>query len=226
MTPRRASRHEEFIRTPRRQMRRHRLRAASAFTAFGIWALGCQWAAAQATAPAAARGVPSVVHADESAGFREFTDRVQAYVALQKTVAARLPPLEPTDLPEMITAYQQALARRIREARPLAKPGDILTPAAAEAFRHAIRTALTGAHATEAHAFMRQDAPNPNLRLVVNGTYPDTETIMVLSPALLAAFPPLPTEVAYRFVGRTLLVVDMNSRLIVDFAPLILPPPA
>jgi hypothetical protein len=71
---------------------------------------------------------------------------------------------------------------------------------------------------------MQTDAPNPSMHLEVNDVYPDTEPITALSPELLAAFPPLPVEVAYRVVGRTLIVVDVKSRLIVDFARLILPP--
>ena len=71
---------------------------------------------------------------------------------------------------------------------------------------------------------MQPGAANPLMRLAVNGIYPDTEPITALPPALLAAFPPLPVEVAYRVVGRTLILVDVKSRLIVDVARLILPP--
>jgi hypothetical protein len=71
---------------------------------------------------------------------------------------------------------------------------------------------------------MQPGAPNPRMRLVVNGLYPDSEPITAPSPELLAAFPPLPAEVAYRVVGRTLVVVDVKSRLVVDLAHLILPP--
>ena len=60
----------------------------------------------------------------------------------------------------------------------------------------------------------------------MNGIYSDTKPITALSPVLLAAFPPLPVEVAYRVVGRTLIVIDVKSRLVVDVARLILPPAA
>src|ERR1700683_4374465 len=53
--------------------------------------------------------------ANDLAGFKEFTIRVEAYVKLQKTVESSLPGLSPTDLPELIAAHQHALARRIRE---------------------------------------------------------------------------------------------------------------
>jgi len=163
--------------------------------------------------------------ADDAAAFKEFSARVQMYLKLQKTVESSLPALKATDLPEMITAHQQALARKIREARPQAKPGDIFTTAACESFRHASRAALGGPHSANSRAYMeRGDAPNPLMRLAVNGIYPDTEPITALSPALLTAFPPLPVEVAYRVVGRTLILIDVKSRLIVDVARLILPP--
>ncbi len=73
---------------------------------------------------------------------------------------------------------------------------------------------------------MRPGGPDPRMRLTVNGVYPDTEPNTPLPPELLAAFPPLPDEVAYRVVGRTLLLVDVKSRLIVDIARRILPPPS
>jgi len=162
--------------------------------------------------------------ADDVAGFKEFSVRVQAYLKLQRTIESSLPALKPTDLPEMITAHQQALARKIQEARPHAKPGDIFTPAAREAFRHASRAVLEGPHSANSRAYMQPGAPDPRMRLAVNSIYPDTEPITALSPALLAAFPPLPAEVAYRVVGRTLILIDVESRLVVDVARLILPP--
>ena len=162
--------------------------------------------------------------AADAKGFSEFSARVKAYVALQKKVASTLPGLKTTELPEMITAYQQALARKIREARPHAKPGDLFTSAAREAFRHAGLAALTGPSSPRSNAYMQPDAPDPRMRLEVNGIYPDTEPITALPPELLAAFPPLPAEVAYRVVGRALILVDVESRLIVDVARLVLPP--
>ena len=167
---------------------------------------------------------PGKAQADDVAAFREFSVRVEEYVTLRKTVESRLPALKPTDLPEMIAAHQQALARKIREARPHAEPGDLFTPAACEAFRHASHAVLQGAHATNSRAYMERGAPAPTMRLAVNEVYADTEPITTIAPALLAAFPPLPAGVAYRIVGRTLIVIDVESRLIVDVARRILPP--
>ena len=175
--------------------------------------------AGQGTAPG------SKDKADDAAGFKEFSERVQKYLKLQRTVEAGLPTLKSTDLPEMITAHQQALARKIREARPRAEPGDIFTPAAREAFRHASQAALGGPRSAHSRAYMQPGAPSPGMRLEVNSIYPDDEPTTAFPPELLAVFPALPVEVAYRIVGRTLIVIDVKSRLIVDVARLILPRP-
>ena len=114
-----------------------RCRGVSGLVALSLCVAATRMLAGQGAAP-------SKEQADDAAGFKEFSTRVQAYVKLQKTVESSLPALKPTDLPEMITAHQQVLARKIREARPHAKSGDIFTPAACEAFCHASRAALAG----------------------------------------------------------------------------------
>jgi hypothetical protein len=162
--------------------------------------------------------------AADAPAFKEFSARVQTYLKLQKTLESSLPSLKATAVPEMITAHQEALARTIREARPQAKQGDIFTPAASEAFRRASHAALEGPHSVKSRAYMQAGAPDSAMRLAVNSVYPDTQPITPFPPALLAAFPPLPAQVAYRIVGRTLILIDVESRLIVDIARLILPP--
>ncbi len=164
--------------------------------------------------------------ADDAAAFKDFSARVQAFLTLEKAVESGLPSLKPTDLPEMIAAHQQALARKLREARPHAEAGDLFTQAACEAFRHASRAALEGTHWTNSPASVQPGEAPPGMRLEVNALYPDVGPVVALPPALLASFPILPSEVAYRVVGRTLIVIDVKSRLIVDFARLILPPPS
>jgi len=194
-----------------------RCRAMSGLVALALCVVAPRMLAGQETAPGNKQG-------EDAATFKEFSARVQTYVKLQKTVESSLPSLKATELPEIITAHQEALARTIRGARPQAKQGDIFTPAACEAFRRASRAALEGPHSVKSRAYMQAGAPDPAMPLPVNGVYPDTEPITPFPPALLAAFPPLPAEVAYRVVDRTLLLIDVESRLIVDVARLILPP--
>ena len=169
---------------------------------------------------------PTRQQVEDSGGFKEFSANVKAYLKLRKKVESDLPAMKPTDLPEMIAASQQVLARKLREARPHAEPGDVFTSDAREAFRRASRSALAGPRSAGSRAYMRPGGPDPLMRLNVNGVYPDTEPNTQVPPELLASFPPLPVEVAYRVVGRTLLLVDVKSRLIVDIARRILPPPS
>jgi hypothetical protein len=166
--------------------------------------------------PAAAAGKEQE---DDAASFKAFSQRVDEFVRLHKSVEATLPKLKPTDLPEMIAAHQQALARKIREARPRARRGDIFTEQAREAFRHAVRSEFQGPHATNARATIRQGDPVKAVRLGVNQAYPVGLPYTTVPPTLLLKFPKLPDEVAYRIVDRDLVLLDVKANLVVDWIP-------
>ena len=70
---------------------------------------------------------------------------------------------------------------------------------------------------------MRQGDPVKPFRLRVNDTYPDTLPATTVPPALLLTLPQLPKEVAYRIVGRELVLQDVEANLIVDFVHEALP---
>ena len=53
----------------------------------------------------------------------------------------------------------------------------------------------------------------------VNGDYPAAASLSSMPPCLLAALPPLPEELEYRFLGGDLILVDLHARLMVDFIP-------
>jgi hypothetical protein len=160
---------------------------------------------------------PNKEQTDDAAGFKEFMGRVEEYLKLHKTVEKELPALRnKEELPEMIAAHQQALARKIREARPHAKPGDIFTRAAREAFRHLIRSVFQDPQTATARATIRQRETVKGVRLQVNGIYPDAIAETTFPSALLQRVPTLPDELAYRIVGRDLVLVDRRANLVVD----------
>jgi hypothetical protein len=161
----------------------------------------------------------------DEAGFKEFLDRVHGYVTLRKSVESSLPPLKPTALPEMITAHQQALARKIREARPRARRGDIFSDEAREAFRRAVRDEFRGRHGEGARATIRQGEPLKAVQLQVNEPYPDALPNTTVPPSLLLRFPKLPEQLAYRIVARDLILLDVDANLVIDKIPEILPQP-
>jgi hypothetical protein len=161
-----------------------------------------------------AAGPPQVAPVSpEPAAFREFTQRVQQYVKLYKTV----PRLRTTKQPKEIVARRKARAQEIRETRSNAKPGDIFTPEVTEEFRRVIRSTFQGTDARNVRRTIREGVPLVGVHLSVNGDYPDRLPLTTVPPTLLLRLPRLPAEVAYRIIGHDFVLQDTQARLIVDF---------
>jgi hypothetical protein len=160
---------------------------------------------------------PNKEQTDDAAAFKKFTVRVDEYVNLRKTIEKQLPAIKnKEELPEMIAAHQQALARKIREGRPNAKPGDIFTSDIREAFRHVIRSEFQYPQTATARATLRQQRIVKQVPLQVNGIYPDADAETTFPSTLLQKLPTLPDELAYRITGRDLVLVDSKANLVVD----------
>ncbi len=161
-----------------------------------------------------AAGPPQVAPVSpESAAFREFTQRVQQYVKLYKTV----PRLRTTKQPKEIVERRKARAQEIRETRSNAKPGDIFTPEVSEEFRRVIRSTFQGANARNVRRTIREGVPLAAVHLSVNADYPDRLPLTTVPPTLLLRLPRLPAEVAYRIIGHDFVLQDTQAKLIVDF---------
>jgi hypothetical protein len=160
---------------------------------------------------------------EDAVGFKEFADRVNDYVKIHNAIESGLPTAKPTDLPEAITAHQQALARKIRESRPDAKIGDIFTPAARKSFKHVIDAVMLGPKGSNAEATMTQGAPFSDANIELNQTYPEKVPFTTVPPTLLAALPKLPDALVYRVVGHDLILLDLKANLVVDFTVGIIP---
>lgn len=160
---------------------------------------------------------------EDKKGFQAFGNRVQEYIKLHKAVEAGLPALKTKEeLPEVIVAHRQALARKIREARPHARRGDIFAEDCREAFRHAVRDAFQGPQAASALATVREQ-PIKQVHLRVNQVYPDSLPRTTVPPSLLQTLPQLPDEVAYRIVGHDLVLLDVKAAMVVDVMRGIIP---
>jgi hypothetical protein len=159
----------------------------------------------------------------KSPGFQEFSDRVQKYVQLHKSVEATLPKLKATNEPELIVAHQKMLARKIKAARAHAKRGDIFTPAAKEDFVKAIFSEFQGPQASHAKATINQGAPLRKVHLHVNEIYPESIPYTSVPPTMLQKLPKLPEEVAYRAVSSDLVLLDVKANLVVDYLREVLP---
>ena len=155
--------------------------------------------------------------ADDAAALKKFTTSVDGYLTLRRSIEKKLPALKnKEELPEMIAAHQQALARKIREGRPNAKRGDIFSRDVREAFRHLIRNAFQDPGTAVAHSTVQQRKTVQSVPLQVNGVYPDAVAETTFPSALLQKLPQLPEELAYRIVGHDLVLVDSKANLVVD----------
>jgi hypothetical protein len=161
---------------------------------------------------------------EEARDLKTFTDRVRAYVKMQKNLEASLPALKPTKDAAQIVEHQRALAREIADARRGARQGDIFTHEVTERFRKIIRSAFDGPEGRLARRTIRQDDPSKVIvRLHVNDVYPENIPLTTTPPTLLSKLPQLPQELAYRIVGRDLTLKDTKAGLIVDLIPNAIP---
>jgi hypothetical protein len=159
----------------------------------------------------------------KSPGFQEFSNRVQKYVQLHKSIEATVPKLKATNEPELIAAHQKILARKIKAARLHAKRGDIFTPAAKVDFVKAVSSEFQGPQASHAKATIKQGAPLHQVHLHVNEIYPESIPYTSVPPTMLQKLPKLPEEVAYRAVSSDLVLLDVKANLVLDYLPGVIP---
>jgi hypothetical protein len=147
-----------------------------------------------------------------------FLQRVDTYISLHRRLEAALPPQVTTGDLEALFAPRTTLAAAIRKARRGAAQGDIFTAGVALYFRRTVTAALERGGIDDLLAIV--DEENETVVLpTVNGDYPAGASISFVPPCVLAALPPLPVELEYRFLGRALVLVDGHAGLIVDFVP-------
>jgi len=151
----------------------------------------------------------------QARGVDGFDTAVKHYVALHHEAERYLDPLHRGDA-ESVLAYSAALREAICRVRLGATEGDVFAPAAVE-FRLRIRMALRR-HAIEARDLlvaMRHDTEPGARPPVVN--QPFSWALGNLIPAVvIEVLPPLPDELQYRFVGTSLVLVDIHAGLVVD----------
>jgi|WetSurMetagenome_2_1015567.scaffolds.fasta_scaffold507440_2 hypothetical protein len=176
-------------------------------------------------APGLAGQAPAPQPSEEEARvFKIFAARVQQYIKLQKNVEASLPALKPTNDVARIAEHEHALARKIAQARRGARRGDIFTEEVTRQFRRIIRAEFQGANAQDARSTIRPDDSSKFIaRLHVNEVYPESMELITMPPALLSKLPQLPQDLAYRIVGRDLMLKDTKAGLIVDLIPNAIP---
>jgi hypothetical protein len=153
----------------------------------------------------------------------EFQTAVDGYLSVRWRAVRALPPLRPTAKIQEIVEVIDLQVRAIRMAREDARQGDIFRPRVVPVIRAVITDTLReqGLTVAELLAEMRADAPSGR-RPQVNDRFPWLRGT-AMPVCLLAALPPLPYELQYRFVDRDLVLLDLDLGLIVDVLPDALP---
>ncbi len=184
--------------------------------------LGCSGdgaADASRAAEPAAQAAPTKANQDAQV-LVDFKNRIDQYMALHNKLEKESPPLKETKDPSQIKSSQDVLALKLREARKAAKQGDIFTPEIRELLRRLMYPETKGATGVETKAAMKEEAHETRqVVLKVNATYPDNAPLMTVPPNILAALPKLPEDLEYRFVNRTMILLDTHANLIVDLVP-------
>jgi hypothetical protein len=165
--------------------------------------------------------------AREERALAEFEARVNRYVSLHRRLERGLPPEQMFDDWDEMGESRDALADAIRAARPHAGPGDVFSPGFREVVTTRVRAALARANYdldTVLAAIDEDVAPGAAVP-TVNDRFPWQEVGAAMWPALLRALPPLPRELEYRFVKRSLVLVDLHADLVVDVLDDALPAP-
>lgn len=159
--------------------------------------------------------------ADERA-LAAFEVRITDYAALHRRLARAWPPASLLADPEQAEAAADALRAALREARPQAAQGGLFTPDVADVLRFRIANAVREASYDVAVMTWPPDGEDAGRwRPEVNQPVP--WGVVPAKWPLLAMLPPLPPELAYRFIGRDLVLVDVSANLVVDILDLALP---
>ena len=158
----------------------------------------------------------------QAAALVDFQNRLQKYLQLRAQLADKLKPLSPTASAADLAARQESLAAALRNVRKDARHGDLVSPVVAEQVRKGVDAYFRGKDASTRRAVF-EEVPE-NVRPVINRTVPDSVALATVPPLLLNSLPRLPEGLQYRFVGRHIVLVDADTRLIMDYIQNALPP--
>jgi hypothetical protein len=150
---------------------------------------------------------------DDTPTLKDFQQRIDKYMLLRKRQHVRVSASNSAD---QLAEQKQQAAEKMQTARPVARQGDIFTPAIAAYFKKQIAATMQGAEGAKIRASLQHAEPLPTIHLAVNAKYPKELPLQSTPPTLLMNLPPLPKDMQYRVVGSTLVLYDSTTDLVVD----------
>jgi hypothetical protein len=169
---------------------------------------------------------PLTASAAETPIVEAFARRVEAYMEIHNDVERRLAVQWVFDDPEDLFAAMHAMQSGIRVARADDRPGAVFTPDVSALIRARVahRLAACNYSVEDVLEFLNEERPLGVPEPRINEPFPWIAG-SAMWPTLLAALPPLPPELQYRFFDRDLVVIDVHADLVVDVMKNALPPP-
>ena len=153
---------------------------------------------------------------------KSFEKRAVNYANTRVKIERRLPKLPKQASIEQIAAHKAALQAAIQKERAAEKTGNIFTPEAATMIRKMIKNEFKGWEGSEIRTTVLE-AETKGVPVKINVPYPESAELVEMSPTLLLSLPQLPKTLRYRFVGRSLVIMDRDNALIIDYMTNALP---
>lgn len=161
--------------------------------------------------------LPALTHTTfDDRALARFDDAVDRYAGLHRHLARTIGPLD-AEGDEGGTWYAEALRTALRDARPNARRGDIFHPDVVALLQFRLEVTLA------MHPFSRADAAlGAWMYEAAAATRPRVHDEFMwneVGPAwtrLTWELPALPEELTYRFVGRDLVLLDLEANMVVD----------
>jgi hypothetical protein len=201
----------------------------SVFRAFGftlvVLAAGCSRGSnpppppptreSPATAPPTERVVGPLSEAD-AAALATMNGRLSEYVALHEKIERTLPRLSDNATPKEIDTNQRQLEGLMRKARSGARQGELFTPPAQPVIKRLLATVFGGREGRQLRDSIMDENP-VDVKVTVNGRYPDNVPVSTVPPQVLQTLPRLSEDMEYRFVGDRLVLFDVHAHIIADY---------
>jgi hypothetical protein len=142
----------------------------------------------------------------------EFQEEV-GEIELHRRIARTVPPSR-ARLTEMIDAHRHT-RRAIQQARKTR--GWATLCGTSGRLRRLLHGLFAGVGGQKLRMSVMEENPGETVKLVINGRYPDTFPLSSVPPQILKALPPLPQELEYRFIQSSLILLDVDAHIIVDY---------
>jgi hypothetical protein len=144
----------------------------------------------------------------------DYQERVKAYLAAQRRLSSGIPTLPDKATPQQIDARQRELGKLIMAARKGLKQGDVFGADMSALIRQLLAPLFKGPNGAKLRAAIFEE-PHPVVP-AVNVRYPDEVPLSTMPPDVMKQLPSLDPALEYRFIGRHLILLDVEAHLIID----------